>query len=75
MVFVSETGKSFNFSDLRSDLMINDDLGVSFNLKDPKYKLKYESIPNMVFKEYEKNKMLSEEIRILYVALTRAKEK
>ena len=75
VVFVSETGKSFNFSDLRSDLMINDDLGVSFNLKDTKYKLKYESIPNMVFKEYEKNKMLSEEIRILYVALTRAKEK
>lgn len=54
MVFVSEAGKSFNFSDLRSDLMINDDLGVSFNLKDTKYKLKYESIPNMVFKEYEK---------------------
>ena len=75
VVFVSETGKSFNFSDLRSDLMINDDLGVSFDLKDTKYKLKYESIPNMVFKEYEKNKMLSEEIRILYVALTRAKEK
>ena len=55
--------------------MINDDLGVSFNLHDTNYNLKYESIWQMAFKEYEKSKMLSEELRILYVALTRAKEK
>lgn len=75
VVILSETGKNFNFSDVRSDVMINDDLGVSFNIKDDDYKLKYESVPMMVFKEHEKSKMLSEELRILYVALTRAKEK
>ena len=46
-----------------------------FNFIDKDYKLKYESIPLKVFKDLEKNKMLSEELRILYVALTRAKEK
>jgi len=75
VVILSETGKNFNFSDVRSDVMINDELGFACNIKDNEYKLKYESVPMMVFKEQEKSKMLSEELRILYVALTRAKEK
>lgn len=75
VVFLSETGKKFNFEDLRKNVMINEDLGFATNLKDNDYKLKYESVPIMLFKENEKSKMLSEELRILYVALTRAKEK
>ena len=75
IVILSETGKSFNFQDMRQDFMINDDLGACFNIRDDKYKLKYESVAMMVFKQYEKKKMISEELRILYVALTRAKEK
>ena len=75
VVFVSETGKKFNFEDLRKNIMINEDLGFVTNLRDNDYMLKYESVPMMLFKEYEKSKMLSEELRILYVALTRAKEK
>lgn len=75
VVFLSETGKNFNFSDLRSDFFINDDLKVAFNLRDNEYKVKYLSLPMMVFRNYEISKMLSEELRILYVALTRAKEK
>lgn len=75
IVFLCETGKNFNFSDVRSNFMISDDLKVTFNIKDTLYKLKYESIPMLVSKTHEINKMLSEELRILYVALTRAKEK
>lgn len=75
VVILSETGKNFNFKDIRSDIMINEELGLCCNIRNNKYKLKYESVPIMVFKTAEKNKMLSEELRILYVALTRAKEK
>lgn len=75
IVILSETGKNFNFKDVRSDVMINDTLGFVCNIRDNDYNVKYESVPIMVFKEYEKSKMLSEELRILYVALTRAKEK
>lgn len=75
IVFLCETGKSFNFSDIRSDLMINEELGICFPIRNINYKVKYESVPMMIFKEYEKNKLLSEELRVLYVALTRAKEK
>ena len=75
VVFVCQTGKNFNFTDLRSDFMINADLGVCFPIRNNDYKVKYDSVFTMLFKEYEKNKMLSEELRVLYVALTRAKEK
>lgn len=75
VVILSETGKNFNFKDVRSDVMINDSLGFVCNIRDNDYKIKYESVPIMAFKEYEKRKMLSEELRVLYVALTRAKEK
>ena len=75
VVILSQTAKNFNFKDLRSDIVINEELGFACNLKDDDYKLKYESVPIMAYKEYEKEKMLSEELRILYVALTRAKEK
>ncbi len=75
IVFVCQTGKNFNFTDVRSDFMINQDLGVCFPIRNHEYKLRYDTVMMMLFKEYEKNKMLSEELRVLYVALTRAKEK
>ena len=75
VVFLSETGRGFNLKDLKNDLMINTDLNVAFNLRNDDYKVKYVSLPMMTFKNYELKKALSEELRILYVALTRAKEK
>lgn len=75
VVFVCQTGKSFNFTDVRSDFMINQDLGICFPIRNDYYKLRYDTVMMMLFKDYEKSKMLSEELRVLYVALTRAKEK
>ncbi len=75
VVFLCETARSFNFSDVRNNFMINDELGICFPYKLDKYNVKYDSTVMMIFKEYEKSKLLSEELRVLYVALTRAKEK
>lgn len=75
VVFLCETGRNFNFADVRNNFMINEELGICFPYRNDKYKVKYNSIPTLIFKEYEKNKLLSEELRVLYVALTRAKEK
>lgn len=75
VVILSETGKGFNFKDIRESYAINEELGFVCNIRDNDYKLKYETVPMMLFKDIEKSKMLSEELRILYVALTRAKEK
>ncbi len=75
VVILCEIGRQFNTKDLKEEIMINGDNGLVFNLRDDEYKIRYESIPKMAFKILEKNKMLSEELRVLYVALTRAKEK
>lgn len=75
VVILSETGKNFNFKDVRSSFLINEELGFVSYIRDDYYKLKYETIPMLAFKEQEKRQMLSEEERVLYVALTRAKEK
>lgn len=74
VVVLAETGKGFNFKDLNDDVLISDDACLALNFRDDD-NFKYETIPVMVFKQMDKNKMLSEELRILYVALTRAKEK
>ena len=75
VVFLVQTGKKFNFKDLSNDVMISEELGFASNIRDDNYILKYQSIPNILFKNKEKITMLSEELRVLYVALTRAKEK
>lgn len=75
VVFLVQAGKKFNPKNLNNDIMINEDLGFATNIRDNNYMLKYLSIPMILFKNKEKSNMLSEELRVLYVALTRAKEK
>lgn len=73
IVFLCDTGSRFNFDDLKSNLLLDENLGISFNIyKDYK---KIESITDKIYKYNLKQKQLSEELRILYVALTRAREK
>lgn len=73
VVFICETGKAFNKSDMKCDFVIGEDVGVCLNTYDEF--IKTESLSMNVFKQKELKKSLSEELRIFYVALTRAKEK
>lgn len=75
VVFVCNTGKKFNDSDFKSDYIIDSNYGISFDLFDYDKKYKYEAISTKVLKKKMKLLMLSEELRVLYVALTRAREK
>lgn len=75
VVFVCNTGKKFNEEDFKNDYLIDSNYGIAFDLFDVKNKYKYETIPMIVLKDKMKLLMLSEELRILYVALTRAREK
>ena len=75
IVFVSGLGKSFNTQELKSDLVIHSDLGLGLveKTKSPRTKR-----PSLVRNEIEsriKREDSGEELRVLYVALTRAKEK
>lgn len=75
IVILTNTGKKFNLEDFKNDYLIDANYGIAFDLFDMENKYVYETIPKMVLKDKMKLLMLSEELRILYVALTRAKEK
>ena len=75
IVIVANCSKKHNFRDLTKDVIINSKLGMGIKFIDREKLLKYETVPYVAVKNYEKQNLLSEEMRLLYVAMTRAKEK
>lgn len=59
----------------KDDILLHKDLGIGLNLIDKTYDYRYSSFQREAVKIALYNGSLSEELRILYVALTRAKEK
>lgn len=71
-VFVCGLGTSFNKRDLYSDVIMNDEEGIALSTLNAN---DYEYIKTNIYKNIRDKKeqeLLSEEVRILYVALTRA---
>lgn len=75
VVFVAGLGKKFNCRDLSKDLLLHKELGLGPNVVDPKVRLSFPSLPKLAVKNRLKQELLAEELRILYVAMTRAREK
>lgn len=75
VVLVAGLGKSFNRQDTRSRVVIHPDLGVGVDWVDPKKRTKTATLPKRILQKALDLEMLGEELRVLYVALTRAKEK
>ncbi|MGN0141064.1 MAG: helicase-exonuclease AddAB subunit AddA [Roseburia sp.] len=75
VVFVCGLGKQFNRQDVRSRMVLHPELGVGLDALDGKRRTK---CPTMIKKAIAKQidlENLGEELRVLYVALTRAREK
>ena len=75
MVFVAGLGKRFNFKDLSKTVLFHKDLGLGPQLVDAETRGTYPTVAKLALKQRLKLEALSEEMRILYVALTRAREK
>lgn len=75
VVFLSGTGKQFNLMDLNKNILYHDDLGLGPDFVDVEKRVSYSTIAKESIKQKIKFETLSEEMRILYVAFTRAKEK
>ncbi len=75
IVFVSGLGKNFNFQDFNKDILFDKDFGLGPAFVDPEMRIKYPTIMKLAIKNKLKFETLAEEMRILYVAMTRAKEK
>ncbi len=74
-VFIAGTCKPFNKTDIYSNLVINHNAGVGIKIREPENIKNYETLSSFAVKRINSNEMLSEELRVYYVALTRAKQK
>ena len=75
VVFLSSTGKQFNLNDLKEDVLLHQEMGIGAKYIDYDKQVKYDTLSKQAIKNKILLEILSEEMRILYVALTRAKEK
>ena len=75
VVFTSGFGKQFNLMDLNKSILYHDDLGFGPDYVDLERRNSYSTLAKESIKKKIRFETLSEEMRILYVAFTRAKEK
>jgi ATP-dependent helicase/nuclease subunit A len=75
IVFVSGMGKKFNTQDTKGSIVIHPEWGVGIDTIDLEKRTKIPTILKKVIQEEITRENLGEELRVLYVALTRAKEK
>ena len=75
VVFVSGLGKQFNETELRGRLALHSSFGIGCDYVDTTLRLRQPSLLKKVIQKTSALENLGEELRILYVAMTRAKEK
>ena len=75
VVFVSGLSKRFNMQDANQSLIVDMDLGVAVDYVDSVRRIKNKTLRRAVLSAKMKEDNLAEELRVLYVALTRAREK
>jgi len=75
IVFVGGMGKQFNQQDARSRLILHPDMGIGPDYVDYEMRTKTPTLVKKVIQKQIVLENLAEELRILYVAMTRAKEK
>lgn len=75
IVFTSGMGKQFNLMDLSNSILYHEELGFGPNYVNLDTRNSYSTLAKEAIKKRIRLETLSEEMRILYVAFTRAKEK
>ncbi len=73
--FIANTVSRFNTMDLSSKIMINKELGFASVITDDKNAISYAPLTYRALQLKAEQNQIAEEMRVLYVALTRAKEK
>ena len=75
VIFLSGVQKGFNMMDLRSELLIDKNAGLGLKGYFPDIRVSFPTIPWFYVKDVKEAALKAEEQRILYVALTRARDK
>ena len=72
---LANTAKRFNRDDTKSNMLFHKDYGFGFMLSDVSGGFRYTTLQRETIKNVILNESIAEEIRVLYVAMTRAREK
>lgn len=75
IVFIAGCGKRFNLMDISRDVLIHQELGLGPDIVDVRLRLSHPSAAKTAIAEKIRMETLAEEMRTLYVAMTRAREK
>jgi ATP-dependent helicase/nuclease subunit A len=74
VVVLADLGKAFNFSDLRTEVLLDERYGLCPRVTPPHLEAHYPSLPYWLAQRRQRRESLGEELRLLYVALTRARD-
>lgn len=72
VVFLSDMAHKFNMRDTSQSMVVDDEVGIAMQVVDTTRSVKHPSFEKKMLAYKSKNEILSEEVRLLYVALTRA---
>ena len=75
VVIVAESASNFSLQSTQDDLVVDEKLGLSFTRLDEENAIKYISTPKKITNMHIRKKAREEELRLLYVVMTRAEEK
>lgn len=75
VVFLAETSRKFNKKDLSAPVLIHSRLGIGGKVRDQDRGLEYPALAYRAIRDRLDRELLSEEMRVLYVAMTRARER
>ena len=75
VTFVAGLSKRFNMQDVNQSLILDMDLGLGTDFVDPGRRVRNRTLRRMALAGKLREESLSEELRLLYVAMTRAREK
>lgn len=70
--FLADAGSSFNVQDASAAFLLDRDLGMTLTLRDPETLGKYQTLPRQILSKQIAQRAVEEEMRNLYVTLTRA---
>lgn len=75
IVVLANLGKKFNMGDTHGRIILDEELGLCPQVKPPHARQFYPSLPHWLGQRRQRNETLGEELRLLYVALTRAADR
>ena len=76
VVAVADLAKPFNLQDLSAEIILDEQFGLCPRVQPPRARMsgRYPSLPHWLARRHQRRELLGEELRLLYVAMTRARD-